>query len=187
MPSTSKIIDAALRLFVENGFHGTPTSRVASEAGVSNGSLFNAYKTKDDLIVAVYIYVKDELDAHLNQHTWATQSVRERFQQFLTESVRWALANPLAFRFIQQFQASPYQSKLSAEQVQRQTQRHLEALAEGVGAGLLRPLPVPLLFLMVSSQVFALFHFLLLNPATEQEQNHLLEQAAQAVWESISV
>jgi AcrR family transcriptional regulator len=39
---------AALQLFVAFGFHGTPTSRIAAQAGVSNGTLFHYYKTKQN-------------------------------------------------------------------------------------------------------------------------------------------
>ena len=47
-----KILSTALKLFVAYGFHGTPTSKIASEAGVSNGTLFHYFKTKDELVVA---------------------------------------------------------------------------------------------------------------------------------------
>ena len=45
------IIATALKLFVENGFHGTATSKIAQESGVANGTLFNYFATKEILIV----------------------------------------------------------------------------------------------------------------------------------------
>lgn len=185
MPSSQQILDTALRLFVENGFHGTPTSRVAAEAGVSNGSLFNAYKTKDQLVLAVYTKVKNDLDAHLNRTVPENTALPERLRLLFAESVRWAVANPVAFRYIQQLHASPYAGTVPAHEVAQQTQRHLAALAEGVGSGLLRPLPVELLFLMVSGHVFALFQYLLRHPLPVKRLNALVEQSALALWDSI--
>lgn len=185
MSSSQQILDTALRLFVENGFHGTPTSRVAAEAGVSNGSLFNAYKTKDHLVLAVYAKVKNDLDAHLSRTVPENQALPERLRLLFAESVRWAVANPVAFRYIQQLHASPYSGNVPASEIAQQTQRHLVTLAEGVASGQLRPLPVELLFLMVSGQVFALFQYLLLHPVPVKRQNALVEQGALAVWDSI--
>lgn len=35
------IAATAVRLFTERGIHGTPTSLIAREAGISNGTLFS--------------------------------------------------------------------------------------------------------------------------------------------------
>ena len=58
MDKREQILLAALKLFTEFGFHGTPTSKIAVEAGVSNGTLFHYFKTKEALILALYDYVK---------------------------------------------------------------------------------------------------------------------------------
>ena len=51
MNKREKIFSTALNLFVEHGFHGTPTSKIAKEAGVANGTLFHHFNTKEDLII----------------------------------------------------------------------------------------------------------------------------------------
>ena len=35
-----RIMEAALKLFAEQGYAGTPTSQIANEAGVSEGTIF---------------------------------------------------------------------------------------------------------------------------------------------------
>jgi AcrR family transcriptional regulator len=45
-----QIMNAALKLFVENGFHGTSTAEIAKTAGVATGTLFHHFKTKQELI-----------------------------------------------------------------------------------------------------------------------------------------
>jgi AcrR family transcriptional regulator len=36
-----EILKTALKLFVEFGFHATPTSKIAKEAGIANGTLIS--------------------------------------------------------------------------------------------------------------------------------------------------
>jgi len=52
------ILSASLTLFTERGFHGTPTSMIAREAGIATGTLFHYFKTKEELITALYLSVK---------------------------------------------------------------------------------------------------------------------------------
>ena len=48
-----ELLDAALDLFVEKGFAATRVEEVAARAGVSKGTLFHYYASKDDLFKAV--------------------------------------------------------------------------------------------------------------------------------------
>jgi AcrR family transcriptional regulator len=56
----SDIIEAATRLFAEEGFHGTSTRKIAAAAGVSEGTLFHYFKTKNVLLLSI-------LDSFYNQ------------------------------------------------------------------------------------------------------------------------
>lgn len=47
------ILNAALKLFAQEGYASTPTSRVAQEAGVSEGLIFRHFKNKEGLLQAV--------------------------------------------------------------------------------------------------------------------------------------
>ncbi|MGD0192082.1 MAG: TetR/AcrR family transcriptional regulator [Rhizomicrobium sp.] len=48
-----QILDAALRCFSRDGFHNTTTADIARESGVSQGTLYLYFATKDDMIVAL--------------------------------------------------------------------------------------------------------------------------------------
>jgi AcrR family transcriptional regulator len=55
------ILDTALELFASEGFHTTPISRIASEAGISKGLLYNYFKSKEDLIKTIIFNGLDNL------------------------------------------------------------------------------------------------------------------------------
>jgi len=47
------ILQAALKLFAENGYNATATSKVAREAGVSEGLIFRHFGNKEGLLKAI--------------------------------------------------------------------------------------------------------------------------------------
>jgi AcrR family transcriptional regulator len=46
------LVESAVRVFAERGFHGTPTADVARAAGISQAYLFRLFPTKGELYVA---------------------------------------------------------------------------------------------------------------------------------------
>jgi AcrR family transcriptional regulator len=48
-----QILDAALACFARNGFHATTTADIVRESGVSQGTLYLYFRTKDEIIVAL--------------------------------------------------------------------------------------------------------------------------------------
>lgn len=48
-----QIVDAAVELFIENGFHKTTTRQIARAAGVSIGSLYEYVASKEDVLYLV--------------------------------------------------------------------------------------------------------------------------------------
>ena len=56
----NSILSAATQVFAERGL-GAPTAAITSAAGIAEGSLFTYFKTKDELINALYCELKLEL------------------------------------------------------------------------------------------------------------------------------
>lgn len=54
-PTKTRILDAALKLFLRQGVAATRTQDICWEAGVSNGSLFHAFANKEAIAVALYV------------------------------------------------------------------------------------------------------------------------------------
>ncbi|MEM8924145.1 MAG: helix-turn-helix domain-containing protein [Actinomycetota bacterium] len=50
--SMARILDAAVALFAERGFHGATVAAVADRAGISKGLVHSYFPAKDDLVVA---------------------------------------------------------------------------------------------------------------------------------------
>ncbi|MEW5872493.1 MAG: TetR/AcrR family transcriptional regulator [Chloroflexota bacterium] len=63
-----QILDAASRLFAEKGFHRTTTKEIAEAAGLSEGTLYNYFESKNDLLFGIMARLarKQNLTAQLS-------------------------------------------------------------------------------------------------------------------------
>ncbi|MEL7474062.1 MAG: TetR/AcrR family transcriptional regulator [Planctomycetota bacterium] len=68
-----KIIEAAMRLFMEQGFQATGISTILREAGVHSGSLYHAFPNKEALLVAVLKRYQDMMHPIVMDPVAATQ------------------------------------------------------------------------------------------------------------------
>ena len=57
-----EIVDAAVRLFVENGFHKTTTRQIARAAGFSIGTLYEYVASKEDILYLVCDAIHAEIE-----------------------------------------------------------------------------------------------------------------------------
>nr|WP_310259433.1 TetR/AcrR family transcriptional regulator [Fictibacillus barbaricus] len=53
-PKYEKIIDAAVNVIAEHGYHQSQVSKIAKEAGVADGTIYLYFKNKEDLLVSVF-------------------------------------------------------------------------------------------------------------------------------------
>jgi AcrR family transcriptional regulator len=57
-----QIVDAAVRLFIDRGYHKTTTRELAKKTGMSIGSLYEYISTKDDILYLVAIAIHAEVE-----------------------------------------------------------------------------------------------------------------------------
>jgi AcrR family transcriptional regulator len=88
------ILDAATRLFAERGLTAASTSEISKQAGVAEGTLFTYFKTKDDLINALYREIKLELADAMMSDFPRKKNVRTRLRHVWNPYVNWGIANP---------------------------------------------------------------------------------------------
>jgi TetR/AcrR family transcriptional regulator, fatty acid metabolism regulator protein len=53
-PKYEKIIDAAVSVIAEHGYHQSQVSKIAKEAGVADGTIYLYFKNKEDLLISVF-------------------------------------------------------------------------------------------------------------------------------------
>lgn len=63
-----KILEAALDLFSQQGFHGTSIREIAAEVGIRKSSIYNYFSGKEDILEVIFIKfgagpIKDKLES----------------------------------------------------------------------------------------------------------------------------
>lgn len=53
-PKYNQILDAAVEVIAENGFHRSQVSKIAKKAGVADGTIYLYFKNKEDLLVSLF-------------------------------------------------------------------------------------------------------------------------------------
>jgi TetR/AcrR family transcriptional regulator, fatty acid metabolism regulator protein len=53
-PKYKQIIDAAVVVIAENGYHQSQVSRIAKQAGVADGTIYLYFKNKEDILVSLF-------------------------------------------------------------------------------------------------------------------------------------
>lgn len=102
------ILDAALELFSERGFHGTAVPLVAERAGVGAGTLYRYFDSKEALVNALYRHWKMHLGSSLLERFPTGQPPRMMFFECYRRLCRFAIDHPRAFNFLELHHHAPY-------------------------------------------------------------------------------
>lgn len=142
------ILDAALDLFVEGGYHGTSVPAIAERAGVAAGTIYRHFEGKATLVNELYREKKQALMAATLGGLAATPGApaRELFRRFWGDLAAFARTDPRAFAFLELHHHASYLDPQS---------RAVEDQLTTLGCALIAPLqareelkPVPAMLLV---------------------------------------
>lgn len=80
-----QIVDAAVQLFIEKGFHKTTTRQIAKAAGFSIGSLYEYVASKEDVLYLVCDAIHAEVERGVAQALERTTRGREALAEVIRE------------------------------------------------------------------------------------------------------
>ena len=78
-----EIMEAALELFSQKGFHGTTMAQVAKRAGVGVGTIYQHFKSKEDLYLSPLEETCQELLSILRSQMGEGETTRETLERLL--------------------------------------------------------------------------------------------------------
>jgi AcrR family transcriptional regulator len=108
------ILNAALDLFVERGFHGTSVPSVADKAGVAAGTIYHYFASKEALVNAVYKRWKAAISSEVLSDFPFSAPPREQFRRVWEKMTDFAVSHPKEFAFLELHHHASY---LDAESV----------------------------------------------------------------------
>lgn len=179
------ILQAALELFVERGFHGTAVPEVAERAGVGAGTIYRYFASKEALVNELYQRQKSLLTARVLRDFPLGASAREQFGTMWRRLAAYAKDEPLGFAFLELHNHQSYLDAESKRIEERITEFGMEFIRQAQRRGDIRPVDPMLLVGIVMGAFIGLVR-------RAAECGLVLDDAAwntaeQCVWEAIRV
>ena len=186
MDKREKLLAAALKLFVEFGFHDTPTSKIAKEAGIASGTLFYFFPTKDELVKALYIDIKSRLNEHISEIIKDEKSLQGILKIYYSATLHWAQKHKTEFRFMEQFNSSPYLKQIAEEETQKYIKPIIVILENGVKAKIIKLMDVELIFTLICGHTFSVNQYLVTKDFSKPEQDTVINNTFDLLWDMIT-
>lgn len=131
------VLDAALTLFAERGYHGTAVSQIAASLGIRTPSLYNHMRSKQDLLEAI---IGPTVDGVLDDFRTAVDEVSdpaERLRRAVrVYALRHATHRREALVANRDTASLPEPARTRVRQLERDHERAVRAIiSDGVGTG----------------------------------------------------
>ncbi len=147
----AEILTAAVSVIYTEGI-GVSTARIAAAAGVSNGTLFHQFPTKQHLIDALYVSIKTNLAQSVGELD-VNLPLRERMWQAWSRWLAWARVNPEAHAVGNLLHDSHLITANAVQAGYAVAGAPIDLFLEAQAAGLLVPLPIQYLAALIPHHI----------------------------------
>ena len=182
----AEVMQAALELMAERGFHAAPMAMIADKAGVGAGTIYRYFESKDVLITELHRELEKKIMAVIQKGFPFERPIRERFLYLLSELLRYLIAHPLHFRYMEQYFNSPYGISLHRDRLLGKSGNQdivMEIFREGSSQQILKDLPVVVLFSLAFGPLISLIRDHTLGLICLEET--LIQKISEACWDGI--
>lgn len=180
------IMDVALNLIAERGFHDSPMALIAKQAGVAAGTIYLYFESKDELILALHRDLESRINEMILKEYPAEESIREKFLYMNRKLLKYFMEHPLHFRYMEQFFNSPYGMSHRKERLLEKSDRNrmmIDIFEQGTRQEILKALPMPALFALAFGPLPSLLRDHIFGFIHLDEE--MIEEVTQACWDAI--
>jgi len=131
------ILNAALKVFSETGYHKAQVARIAKEAGVAGGTVYLYFKNKEDILISLFQEKMGEFITRIEEDITSAESSAEKLLRVIRSHFA-LLGNDLAMARLTQIELRQADVKIgeAIHQSLRQYFRLIEAIiSEGQRKG----------------------------------------------------
>jgi AcrR family transcriptional regulator len=144
-----EILRAALELFSERSFEGTPVPLVAQRARSGAGTIYRHFESKQALANAVYLSCRREMGRALDRAAPSGASVREEFASLWSRLWHFAIRHREGFRFLELHHHASYLDERSRAASDEVFARLEDFIRRGQVRGEIARVPPPVLIAML--------------------------------------
>lgn len=92
-PKYMQIIDAAVVVIAENGYHQSQVSKIAKQAGVADGTIYLYFKNKEDILISLFKEKMGQFIERMETDIQKKPSAKEKLLLLLEEHFRMLAQN----------------------------------------------------------------------------------------------
>ena len=173
---------AALALLVENGTQATPMSAIARAAQTGMGTIYHYFATKEALINAIYVYVKQE-QLRAVAAPPIDASIKRRFDYYYLGLLTYLITQPDHFRFMNQYYNSPILTAETHEKGRLAFAPIAELLATGREQGLIKDVELDELLEFLYGGIMGFVRWAIIKNETPAKQR--LDNQLRIAWDAV--
>lgn len=181
----AQITKATIKLFSEEGL-AVPTSKIAKEAGVSNGTIFNYFSTKQDLYNDLYLSIKEEMAEYILGHLSTDLTVKETLQFAWRAYANWSKENPLRQQTYVLLKGSYVLTEQTIEKTDEFFQYFYDRMEEGVTSGQIKEMSTHYLCELAVAHLGVALSFAAAQEMNEVNFEHHIENSFDIFWAGVS-
>ena len=182
MEKRERIIQSAMKLLIDNGVQATPMSAIAKAADTGMGTIYNYFATKEELINAIYLYIKQDEVNFLNA-PFTDESVKRRFDHFYGAFILYFIKHPLHFRFMDQFHNSPILTSDTKEEGMKTIETFLSFISKGQEQGILKQIGFDELMSFLNGGLMGFVRWVLMGHISVDKT--LLDNQLRIAWDAV--
>lgn len=102
------VLETTLRLISEKELQATSMSLISKESGISTGSIYHYFDSKEAIINELYKGIVKFHSEQILKGFYSNETIKERFQRIWENFIQFGINYPKGFQFIEQYSFSPY-------------------------------------------------------------------------------
>jgi len=128
-----QILEAAIKVFAEQGFHQATISQIAKEAGVADGTIYLYFKNKEDIMVNFFGYKTKEVFGRFREEVDKADNARDKLRLLIKRHLE-EFQRDRSMAILYQTETRRF-SRMCEEQIREMSKMYLDLVSEIVESG----------------------------------------------------
>jgi len=135
-----RILDAAVKVFAQNGFYNSKVAEIAKEAKVADGTIYLYFKNKDDILIKLFEEKMNVIIAKLQEKLEGVSDPLEKIRIYIHSHFEMTAAHPDLMEVItvELRQSTKFMKEYDNKQFNRYLRALSDMIRDGKDAGLIR-------------------------------------------------
>ncbi|WP_282942849.1 TetR/AcrR family transcriptional regulator [Paenibacillus sp. RC67] len=102
------VLETTLNIIIRKELQATSMALIAKESGVSTGSIYHYFQSKEDIVNELYKAIVTFNGEYVREGLLQGRTIREKFEMGWSRVLNLGKKYPQGFQFIEQYSFSPY-------------------------------------------------------------------------------